>query len=140
EKAWVGLGEPTVSKEKNIKIGRGIAIGQMSYGRMTFLRDSSRCYVKLETDGSLIVRSGIPDLGGGQASLLSQIAANEMGVPMEKVRVYNTDSMLTPLAGTTTATRQTYMSGNAALKAARALAKILLVNTILVFIFTLGIL
>jgi CO/xanthine dehydrogenase Mo-binding subunit len=38
---------------------------------------------------------------------------------MEKVKVYNTDSMLTPLAGTTTATRQTYMSGNAALKAAR---------------------
>jgi CO/xanthine dehydrogenase Mo-binding subunit len=67
----------------------------------------------------LIVRSGIPDLGGGQASLLSQIAANELGVPMEKVKVYNTDSMLTPLAGTTTATRQTYMSGNAALKAAR---------------------
>jgi len=119
EKAWAGLGEPTVSKGENIKIGRGLAIGQMSYGRMTFLRDSSRCYVKLETDGSLIVRSGIPDLGGGQASLLSQIAANELGVPMEKVKIYNTDSMLTPLAGTTTATRQTYMSGNAALKAAR---------------------
>jgi len=91
----------------------------MSYGRMTFLRDTSRCYVKLENDGSLIVRSGIPDLGGGQASLLSQIAANELGVPIERVKIYNTDSMLTPLAGTTTATRQTYMSGNAALKAAR---------------------
>ncbi len=69
-------------------------MGQMSYGRMTFLRDSSRCYVKLETDGSLIVRSGIPDLGGGQTSLLSQIAANELGVPMEKVKIYNTDALL----------------------------------------------
>jgi len=86
EKAWAGLGEPSISKEKNIKIGRGIAMGLMSYGRMTFLRDSSRCYVKLETDGSLIVRSGIPDLGGGQISLLSQIAANELGVPMDKVK------------------------------------------------------
>ncbi|MEA1940044.1 MAG: xanthine dehydrogenase family protein molybdopterin-binding subunit [Candidatus Caldatribacteriota bacterium] len=119
EKAWAGLEEPTISKRKDIKIGRGIAMGLMSYGRMTFLHDSSRCYVKLENDGSLVVRSGIPDLGGGQASLLSQIAANELGVPMKKVKVYNTDSMLTPLAGTTTATRQTYMSGNAALKAAR---------------------
>ena len=119
EKAWAGLGEPEFSKNKNVKIGRGLAMGLMSYGRMTFLRDSSRCYVKLETDGSLIIRSGIPDLGGGQISLLSQIAANELGVPMNKVKAYYTDSMLTPLAGTTTATRQTYMSGNAALKAAK---------------------
>jgi len=119
EKAWEGLGEPTVLKDKNIKIGQGVAMGLMSYGRMTFLRDSSRCYVKLETDGSMILRSGIPDLGGGQISLLSQIAASELGVPIHKVKAFYTDSMLTPLAGTTTATRQTYMSGNAALKAAK---------------------
>lgn len=119
EKAWESLGKKTIPRKDYIKIGRGLAMGHMSYGRMTFLRDSSRCYVKLENDGSLVVRSGIPDLGGGQASLLSQIAANELGVPIEKVKIYYTDSMLTPLAGTTTATRQTYMSGNAALKAAR---------------------
>jgi len=119
EKAWEGLGKTAFSKDEKIKIGRGLAMGLMSYGRMTFLRDSSRCYVKLETDGSLIIRSGIPDLGGGQISLLSQITANELGVPMHKVKAFYTDSMLTPLAGTTTATRQTYMSGNAALKAAK---------------------
>jgi CO/xanthine dehydrogenase Mo-binding subunit len=119
EKAWKALGEPTEYKDENRKIGRGLAIGLMSYGRMTFLHDSSRCYVKLESDGSVLIRSGIPDLGGGQISLLCQIVAEELGVPMAQVKIYHSDTALTPLAGTTTATRQTYMSGNATLKAAR---------------------
>ena len=41
-------------------------------------------------------------------------------MPMDDVTVYFGDTALTPLAGTTTATRQLYMSGNATLKAARA--------------------
>ncbi|MDD3656980.1 MAG: xanthine dehydrogenase family protein molybdopterin-binding subunit [Atribacterota bacterium] len=119
EKAWEALGKPAISKDANIKIGQGLAIGLMSYGRMTFLHDTSRSYVKLESDGSVLIRSGIPDLGGGQISLLCQIAAEELGVPMSKIRIYHSDTALTPLAGTTTATRQCYMSGNATLKAAR---------------------
>ena len=119
EKAWEALGKPAGCKDENKKIGRGLAIGLMSYGRMTFLHDSSRCYVKLESDGSVLIRSGIPDLGGGQISLLCQIVAEELGVPMSQVKIYHSDTALTPLAGTTTATRQTYMSGNATLKAAR---------------------
>lgn len=123
EKAWEALGEPAKCEDKNKKIGRGLAIGLMSYGRMTFLHDSSRCYVRLESDGSVLIRSGIPDLGGGQVSLLCQIVAEELGVPMSKIKIYYSDTALTPLAGTTTATRQTYMSGNATLKAAREIRK-----------------
>ena len=135
-KSQAALGEPTVSKDKNIKIGRGLAIGLMSYGRMTFLHDTSRSYVKLESDGSVVIRSGIPDLGGSQISVLCQIVAEELGVPMSRIKIYYSDTALTPLAGTTTATRQSYMSGNATLKAAREVrsrilkkaAEILLVN------------
>ncbi|MHB1405512.1 MAG: xanthine dehydrogenase family protein molybdopterin-binding subunit [Desulfitobacteriaceae bacterium] len=119
EKAWLSLGPIVESKEKHVKIGRGLAIGMMSYGRLTFLHDSSRSYVKLELDGSAVIRCGVPDLGGGQAQSLCQIVAEELGVPLEKIRVYIADTALTPLAGTTTATRQLYMSGNATLKAAR---------------------
>ncbi len=119
EKAWEALGEPDESKEENIKIGQGLAIGLMSYGRMTFLHDTSRCYVKLESDGSALIRSGIPDLGAGQISSLCQIVSEELGVPMSRIKIYHSDTALTPLAGTTTATRQCYMSGNATLKAAR---------------------
>jgi len=125
EKAWKALGEKSPSQGK-IKIGRGIASGMMSYGRMIFLHDTSRSYVSIEMDGSVTVRAGIQDIGGGQASSLAQIAAELLGVPLEDVKVYFGDTALTPLAGTTTATRQLYMSGNATLMAAREVRKILL--------------
>jgi CO/xanthine dehydrogenase Mo-binding subunit len=79
-------------------------------------------------DGSVIVRAGVQDIGGGQTSSLAQIAAEILGVPLEDVKVYFGDTALTPLAGTTTATRQLYMSGNATLMAAQEVRKTLLVK------------
>ncbi|MEG1548624.1 MAG: xanthine dehydrogenase family protein molybdopterin-binding subunit [Clostridia bacterium] len=100
------------------KVGRAIAVGHMVYGRLTFLHDSSRLSIRLELDGSVTLRAGVPDLGGGQASVLVQIIAEELGLEMEDVHPFIMDTHLTPLCGTTTATRQLYMSGNAALKCA----------------------
>jgi CO/xanthine dehydrogenase Mo-binding subunit len=77
-------------------------------------------------DGSITVKCGVQDIGGGQASSLAQIAAEVLGSPIEDVTVYIGDSALTPLAGTTTATRQLYMSGNATLLAAKAVRENLL--------------
>jgi len=76
-------------------------------------------------DGSIVIRCGVPDIGGGQMNTLAQITAEVLGVPMERITVYGTDSALTPLAGTTTATRQMYMSGNATYQAALAVRKTL---------------
>ncbi len=109
-----------------IKIGRGIASGMTSYGRMIFLHDTSRSYVSIEMDGSVIIRAGVQDIGGGQASSLCQIAAEVLGVPLEDIKIYIADTALTPFAGTTTATRQLYMSGNATLMASRELRKTLI--------------
>ncbi len=107
------------------KVGRGIAIGQMSYGRLCFLHDSSRCAIRVELDGSVTLRAGVPDLGCGQASSLAQIVAEELGLPIEDVHPYIMDTHLTPLCGTSTATRQLYMSGNACLMAVRYVKTIL---------------
>lgn len=126
EKALAALGQKTKSKSQTEKIGQGIASGMTSYGRMMFLHDTSRSYVGLEMDGSVTVRCGVQDLGGGQASSLAQIAGEVLGVPMEDVRVYIADTALTPIAGTTTATRQLYMSGTATLMAAKEVRKRLL--------------
>ncbi|MGI6686071.1 MAG: xanthine dehydrogenase family protein molybdopterin-binding subunit [Bacillota bacterium] len=123
KKAWEGL-EATGPKPEYVdgkKIGRGLAIGMMSYGRLTFMHDSSRVGLRIELDGSVTLRAGVPDLGGGQASVLCQIVAEELGIPMEKVHPYIMDTHLTPLCGTTTATRQLYMSGNAALVTVKVL-------------------
>ncbi|MEG1560249.1 MAG: xanthine dehydrogenase family protein molybdopterin-binding subunit [Clostridia bacterium] len=105
------------------KIGRAVACGHMVYGRLTFLHDSSRVGINLELDGTVTLRAGIPDLGGGQASLLCQIVAEELGLPITSIHPFIMDTHLTPPCGTTTATRQTYMSGNAALLTAKNMKK-----------------
>ncbi len=98
-------------------VGRGIASNIQSYGRLVWLNDSAAAWVGWHLDGSLTVRCGVPDIGGGQASSLAQIAAEILGTPMEQITVHFGDSALTPLAGTTTATRQLLMSGNAVYEA-----------------------
>jgi len=113
---------PKPSPPRNgVAVGRGIASNLQSYGRLVWLKDSASAWVGFETDGSLQVRIGVPDIGGGQASSLVQIAAEVLGAPLDSIAMHFGDSALTPLAGTTTATRQLYMSGNAVLTAATQL-------------------
>jgi CO/xanthine dehydrogenase Mo-binding subunit len=95
------------------RVGRGIASNLQPYGRLVWLNDAASAWVGFELDGSVVVRCGVPDVGGGQAFSLAQIAAELLGVGIERVTVHIGDSARTPLAGTTTATRQLYMSGNA---------------------------
>ena len=108
------------------RVGRGLACTWQSYGRMTYLHDTSSSWVSLEMDGSAVVRCGIPDLGGGQRESLRQIAAEILGLRLEEVHVISTDSQVTPLAGTVTATRALFMSGNATKLAAENVRKIIL--------------
>ncbi len=120
-RAWAGLGEPSPPRSPHVRIGRGLASNFQPYGRIVWLHDWSSAWVGFEMDGSLVIRCGVPDVGGGQASSLCQIAAEVLGVELEDVTIHIADSALTPLAGTTTASRQLYMSGNAVLKACREL-------------------
>jgi CO/xanthine dehydrogenase Mo-binding subunit len=99
-------------------VGRAIASNIQSYGRLVWLNDSAAAWIGFQMDGSLTVRCGVPDIGGGQASSLGQIASEVLAVEMERISVHFGDSALTPLAGTTTATRQLLMSGNATYEAA----------------------
>ena len=98
-------------------VGRGLASNMQSYGRLVWLNDSAAAWVGFQLDGSLSVRCAVPDIGGGQASSLAQIASEVLGVPMDRITVHFGDSALNPLAGTTTATRQLLMSGNAVYEA-----------------------
>jgi CO/xanthine dehydrogenase Mo-binding subunit len=124
-RAWDALGEKSPPPSPHTKIGRGLASYMQSYGRITWFHDTSQSWVGLEMDGSIVIRCGVPDIGGGQMNTLAQITAEVLGVPLERITVYGTDSALTPLAGTTTATRQMYMSGNATYQAAMAVRKTL---------------
>jgi CO/xanthine dehydrogenase Mo-binding subunit len=121
DRAMAALGAPSRPPLTAVKIGRGVAAYQQSYGRITWLHDTSECWVGVEVDGTVVVRSGVTDIGAGQISALGQIAAELLGVGLGDVVIYNSDSAVTPLAGTTTATRALYMTGNACRMAATAL-------------------
>ena len=119
-RALHALGDRT-SGSKTRRIGRGLANTFQSYGRITWFHDTSRAWVGVEQDGTVVLRCGVPDIGAGQSNSLCQIAAEILGVPLDHVTIYATDSAVTPLAGTSTATRQLYMSGNAVCLAANTI-------------------
>jgi xanthine dehydrogenase molybdenum-binding subunit len=73
----------------------------------------------------LEVRSSAAELGQGLVAVMRMIVAEEFGVPAEQVRVLVMDTDLTPNGGPTTASRQTFVTGNASLHAARALREAL---------------
>ena len=121
--ALQGLGptETATPADPSKRIGRGFGCNIEPYGRTSFFADRASCWIGVEPDGTVTVRTGITDLGGGQAASLAQIAGEVLGVTPDRISVHIGDSALTPLAGGTFATRQLYMSGNAVLKAAREL-------------------
>jgi len=108
------------------RIGQGFACNMQPYGRAVYFADRASCWIGFEPDGSLVVRIGVTDLGGGQAASLGQIASEILGVSTDRIAVHISDTALTPLAGGTFATRQLYMSGNATLKTARELREAML--------------
>jgi CO/xanthine dehydrogenase Mo-binding subunit len=124
-RALAALGEKTPDHGA-VKVGWGLASYFQAYGRITWLHDTSHAWVGLELDGTVVIRCGTPDLGAGQVNSLAQITAEILGVPLSAITVYSTDSAVTPLAGTSTATRQLYMSGNAVSMAATAVRDVLL--------------
>ncbi len=123
-KALEALG-PMAKGSRTKKVGRGFACCWQSYGRMTYLHDTSNCWVNLEMDGSAVARTGIPDLGGGQRESVRAIVAEVLGLNVEEIHVISTDSQVTPLSGTVTATRALYMSGNAAKLAAENVKRVI---------------
>jgi CO/xanthine dehydrogenase Mo-binding subunit len=122
--AWNALGPGPQGTGDRLR-GRGFACNMQPYGRSRHFEDAASCWLTLQRDGSLVIRIGVTDLGGGQAASLAQIAGEVLGAPPERISVYIADSALTPLAGGTFATRQLYMSGNAVLQTASELLELL---------------
>jgi CO/xanthine dehydrogenase Mo-binding subunit len=115
------LGERSRPSRTSARVGRGFACNIQPYGRTVWFRDQAGAWIGFEADGSLVIRAGVTDLGGGQAAALAQIASEELGVSLDRITVHIGDSARTPLTGGTFATRQLYMSGNAVWQAAREL-------------------
>jgi xanthine dehydrogenase molybdenum-binding subunit len=83
--------------------------------------DISGADVELYEDGTFQVRSSAAELGQGLVTVMRLIVSEEMSVAPEQVRVLVMDTDLTPNGGPTTASRQTFVTGNASRYAARTL-------------------
>ncbi|MCB9437663.1 MAG: molybdopterin-dependent oxidoreductase [Anaerolineales bacterium] len=99
----------------------GIACAYKNTGLGGGAPDWSTAEVEAYEDGTVEVRTSSADMGQGLPHVLAQCAAEELKLPYERVRVLLSDTDLTPDGGPTTASRQTYMSGNAVRHAAVAL-------------------
>ncbi len=107
------------------KRGKGISSIYFGMGN-TAKPNPSSAYVELLEDGSCIVRCGAADLGQGSDTALSQIAAEALGISPEKVSIRSADTLNTPEAGVSSASRQTYVSGNAVRLAAEEVRQVVL--------------
>ena len=97
--------------------GRGIAVGIKS-GPTTGLSYST---VRLLADGSVIVFAGTSDMGQGARTIFAQIAAEELGAPLEAIAVVMGDTAVVPYDQQTSASRSTVLMGNSLLMACRSI-------------------
>ncbi|HEX8738697.1 MAG TPA: 4-hydroxybenzoyl-CoA reductase subunit alpha [Casimicrobiaceae bacterium] len=82
--------------------------------------------LKLDFDGGVTVLTGAADIGQGSSTLLTQAVAEVLGLGSERVTVFANDSIVTPKDNGSYSSRVSFMVGNAAINAARALLAVLI--------------
>jgi CO/xanthine dehydrogenase Mo-binding subunit len=94
---------------------RGVGVACMWYGiGNTVIANPSTMRVGLRRSGRLTLYNGAVDIGQGTYTVLPQIVADAVGVPLSLVDQVRADTELTEDAGKSSASRQTFVSGNAA--------------------------
>ena len=106
------------SDRPNIRRGLGFAF--CMHGTAIPFLDMGGCSIKLNDDGSFNMLIGATDLGTGADTVIGQIAAEVLGVPLDDIKVYSSDTDMTPFDTGAYASSTTYISGTAALRAAEA--------------------
>jgi CO/xanthine dehydrogenase Mo-binding subunit len=133
--ASVGIGETlrkvkerrdgvAISKDdlKKPFIKKGIGVGSMWYGiGNTGIANPSTAQMEIHPNGEVRLFSGVADIGQGSDTVLLQIASEAIGVSLTEIHLIRADTAVTTDAGATSASRQTYISGNAILNAVKNL-------------------
>jgi len=95
--------------------GRGVACSGSDAGAYPLTSTAIRVYA----DGSASLMTGSTELGQGSHTVLPQIAAEELGIPVDNVRVVSSDTAITPYDRSTGASRTTTLMGRAVMEASR---------------------
>jgi aldehyde oxidoreductase len=108
-----------------LRYGVGVATCWYGCGN-TSLPNPSTIRIGIRPDGMIGLHQGAVDIGQGSNTVIAQIAADALGVPVQALTLIGADTDETPDAGKTSASRQTFVSGNAAKKAGEALRALIL--------------
>jgi aldehyde oxidoreductase len=116
------LAEAVETNAKGGPLRRGVGVASCWYGcGNTALPNPSTIRMGLTREGRVVLHQGATDIGQGANTVIAQIAADAAGVPLAAIDLIGPDTALTPDAGKTSASRQTYVTGRAAEAAGRAL-------------------
>ena len=137
----VGLGE-TLARAREISgwdekrkafaeddgvVRRGIGVSCIYYGVSLGAKgqvlDGSGAHLNVYRDGSVRISIGGTEMGQGLLTVLSQIASDSLGVPIERIHVDLADTSVVPDSGPSVASRTTLMTGNAIIDAAAKLKR-----------------
>lgn len=105
-----GLREAKEHRSGTIRRGLGLAAGSFGIGGAG---DKANVHVELDPDGGITIYGAVADPGEGNDSMLTQLAADKMGLPLEKVRLSTKSTDLTTATGPAAGSRITYMVGGA---------------------------
>lgn len=118
--AWAELrAEAAARNARGGVLRHGVGVAGMWYGiGNTGMSNPSDMRLVLGRDGRITFFNGAVDIGQGSSTVLAQIAAEALGLPVAALNHVNGDTATTPDAGKTSASRQTFVSGRAAMEAA----------------------
>jgi aldehyde oxidoreductase len=108
--------------KKGGKIKRGVGIAAHSFG-VAEPDDTAANAVEINPDDSVTIYAAVADPGEGDESMLTQLAAQVLGMPLEKIHLYTRDTQKTVASGPSAGSRQTYMNGGAMLNAIENMLK-----------------
>ncbi|WP_321344371.1 molybdopterin cofactor-binding domain-containing protein [Breoghania sp.] len=97
----------------SVRRGVGVSGGWYGCGN-TSMSNPSTIRAGLTRGGELVLHQGAIDIGQGSNTVITQIFATALGLPVEAIRLVGPDTDVTPDAGKTSASRQTFITGNAA--------------------------
>ncbi len=115
--------------EKRDHVLHGIGVGSIYYGVSLGAKglalDGSGAHINVYRDGSIRIGVGGTEMGQGLLTVLAQIAADSLGVPVDSIHVERADTSVVPDSGPSVASRTTLMTGNAVIDAAAKLRAVM---------------
>jgi carbon-monoxide dehydrogenase large subunit len=118
-KSLVGWDDFETYREQARSEGRRVGLGLACYVEGTGVGPYEGGHIRVETDGSVVVSTGLTTQGQGHQTMLSQLVADELGVPMDRIKVTTGDTRRFKYAVGTFASRTAVMSGSAVAMTAR---------------------